>query len=184
MSHPTHPRKSCDRSTCKIYSKFNHFSSSPLLVPLSKPLASLAWVIAIASKLVSLSPHRTVPPMKIILHTADKVYVLKHKSDIPLYLKSLKYFPFTSRGATILAFWPIRLSMIWPLPNMLTSSCTQPRISSAAATLAFSFTIQHAHIPMTGSFTCCSFYLAYFFFIFSNSSLLIIQVSRKAFPPP
>lgn len=184
MSHPTHPRKSCDLSTCKIYSKFNHFSSSPLLVPLSKPLASLAWVIAIASKLVSLSPHRTVPPMKIILHTVDKVYVLKHKSDIPLYLKSLKYFPFTSRGVSILAFWPIRLSMIGPLPNMLTSSCTQPRISSAAATLAFSFMIQHAHIPMTGSFTCCSSTWHTFSSFFQIVDFFIIQVSRKAFPPP
>lgn len=190
MSHSTHVQKSCDFSLSAEYilnsivsHRLHSYSHSP-----SHHASCLSyWNSLNISVLVSAHdlPPREVHP------THSKMNVLKHKSDIPLYrLKSFKHVLFTTKEASNLSFWPVRLPMICPLSNVLTSPSTLPHIYSVPATLSFSLNVECVTIPTSEPFNSLFFQLGMRFPSFShmgNSSSFMSQdkhfpLLREAFP--
>lgn len=188
MSHSTHLYKSCDFSLSAKYilnSIASHYLHSYSHSP-SHQVSCLSYCNSLKIS-VLVSSHDL--PSHEVHPTHSKMNVLKHKSDIPLYhLKFFKHISFTTKGVSILSFWPFfqRLSMVWPLPNMLTSSSAAPPhllCSSHTSFLLHCPTCQYFHLRAFQLAVLSTWYAL--FFIFSYGwLLLIIHVSRQAFPPP
>lgn len=162
MSHSTHLCKSCDFSLSAKYI-LNSIASHCLHSYSHSPSHQVSCLSYCNSLKISVLVSSHDLPSHEVHPTHSKMNVLKHKSDIPPYhLKSFKHISFTTKGVSILSFWPFfqRLSMVWPLPNMLTSSsAAPPPIYFVPATIAFSFTVQHANISTSGPFNLLFFLL-------------------------
>ena len=123
-------------STFKIYFKFEHFSTSPLLSPSTKPPSQLAWKVQLVSQL----DHCSLPVSSP--HSSwSGTYFLKFSDYTVPLLKTLQWFLIT------LVIYKTPHDV--PLPISLNTLLITPLLIYYALTdLTFLFISQRAEISM------------------------------------